>query len=167
MANFEKALAKLLKHEGGYVNDPDDPGGTTKFGIDQRSHPEVDVEHLTLDRARQIYDQSYWGPSHAEALPPGVGEVVFDSAVNCGVGKAIIWLQQVLADMGLYHGAIDARVGPLTLAAAAAVDPAQLVSAILSKRRHFYERLAASRPAMRKFLRGWNNRIEDLAKAVK
>lgn len=159
-------------HDGDYAyaiaeHDPDDPGGTTKFGIDQRSHPDVDIEHLTLDRARQIYDRAYWGPSQAEVLPKGVGEVTFDSAVNCGTGKAVTWLQEVLADMGHYHGAIDARIGPLTVAAAAAVEPPQLVAALLAKRRHYYERLAATRPAMRKYLRGWINRIEDLAKVVK
>jgi len=174
---FLAAVEFVLQHETeyargkrGYENaiaehDPDDPGGTTKFGIDQRSHPEVNIEQLTVDRARQIYEQSYWGPSHAAELPAGVGEICFDTAVNCGVGKAAIWLQEILAQVGLYHGAIDARIGPQTLLAARSANIPQLCGELLNRRVQFYHRLASS-PRYQKFLQGWLNRCDDLVAFV-
>lgn len=175
---FLTAVEFVLQHETvyargrkGYDNaiaehDPDDPGGTTKFGIDQRSHPEIDIERLTVGRARQIYEVSYWGPSHAEALPPGVGEITFDAAVNCGVGKAAIWLQETLAQIGLYHGGIDARIGSKTLLAAASANNDELCAQLINRRRHYYERLAAA-PRFRKYRKGWLNRCDDLAAFVR
>jgi lysozyme family protein len=147
-------------------NVPGDPGGTTKFGIDQRSHPEVNIELLTLDRARQIYDTSYWGPVHAEQLPAGWGEAAFDAAVNCGIGKAIQWLQQTLADTGLYHGAVDGLLGPLTLEAAGKATAVEL-GFYLDKRKHFYRRLVIARPEMKKFEAGWLNRMNGLTKFIR
>lgn len=175
---FLTAVEFVLQHETVYArgrkgydyaiaeHDPDDPGGTTKFGIDQRNHPEIDIERLTVDRARQIYETSYWGPSHAAELPLGVGEICFDTAVNCGLGKAATWLQETLAQIGLYHGGIDARIGLKTLFAATHANPEQLCAQLIDRRRHFYERLAAS-PRFKKFLKGWLNRCDDLAEFVK
>lgn len=155
------------KHAGDYryaiaEHVPGDPGGETKFGIDQRDHPEVNVDELTLAGARQIYYTSEWGPSHAEVLPLGIGEVCFDAAVNCGVQHAIVWLQTALQNQGFYHGGIDGRIGPLTLAAATRC-PIKTVQMMLALRNSYYERLVAVRPAMAKFLKGWLNRDNDLA----
>lgn len=177
-ARFLKACDFVLRwetvfkrgHYGDYAyavaeHDPDDPGGTTKFGIDQRSHPEVDIERLTVDRARQIYALSYWGAVHAEALPLGLGEAAFDAGVNCGVGRAAVWLQEVLAAAGCYHGAIDGRIGPQTLAAARKSNRAT-VTAYLFKRRSYYDRLVVARPSMKKYHKGWLRRIDDLARFI-
>jgi lysozyme family protein len=126
----------IFKWEGGYDNDPDDPGGETKYGIDHRSHPNVDIKNLTKDGAQQIYWESYWVKYGCEDLPPKLGEVVFNACVNCGAGRA-----QKLVDQS----------GPDASAFVAAQDS-------------FYHRLAAAKPALRKFLRGWLNRTRDLRK---
>lgn len=173
MNRFSTFIPFVLEHEtvfrkghyGDYVfavaeNDSRDPGGLTKFGIDQRSHGDVDIASLTLARAVEIYRRSYWGPSHAEALPLKVGEAVCDAGINCGIGKSIGWLQEVLAAHGHYHGAIDGECGPLTLQAAAE-DGGGCVAELLLKRRDYYRRLA-NQPRFKSFLRGWLNRVTDL-----
>ena len=105
---FENAVAFVLAHEtvfkprskwGDYAcatweQDPDDPGGLTKFGIDQRSHPTADIKALTLEQARHIYFLEDWLPTGAEHLPAGYGEVLFDIKVNGGNGPQM--LQQAL-----------------------------------------------------------------------
>lgn len=153
-------------HYGDYAyaiaeNHPNDPGGLTKYGIDQRSHASVDIRQLTLNGAKTIYWSHYWGPSHAEALPEKVGEACFDAGINCGPGKAIGWLQEVLAAHGHYHGDIDGQAGPLTIAAAAA-DAGECLPELLDKRRHYYRRLA-KQARFKGFLNGWQNRVNDLA----
>jgi lysozyme family protein len=89
--SFEKAMEFLLKWEGGYVNDPRDPGGETKYGISKRSHPNVDIANLTVEQATAIYKRDYWDALNLDALPPCFGIAVFDAAVNCGKAKAALW----------------------------------------------------------------------------
>ena len=60
LVKFDDIIKVVLKHEGGYVNDPKDPGGETNFGIAKRSHPDVDIENLTEDEAKDIYKEHYW-----------------------------------------------------------------------------------------------------------
>lgn len=86
-ANFDTAVAFVLKHEGGYVNDPKDPGGETKYGISKRAYPGLDIKALTEDGAKAIYRRDYWDKSGA----PDMGNLAllhFDTAVNIGVGAA-------------------------------------------------------------------------------
>lgn len=85
---FEKAFEIIVGLEGGYVNDPNDPGKETKFGISKRSYPDLDIKNLTLDRAREIYLQDYWKKAGCDALPFQYGCLVFDCAVNQGVSVA-------------------------------------------------------------------------------
>ena len=77
--NFETIIKKVLKHEGGYVNDPTDRGGETNFGISKRAFPEEDIKGLTEDRAKYIYFEKYWKPSKAYLLPEKLQEVYFQS----------------------------------------------------------------------------------------
>ena len=67
--NFEEIIEQVLEHEGGYVNDPDDPGGETKFGIAKKFNPDVDIKNLTKEGAKEIYRQKYWNPSKADKVP--------------------------------------------------------------------------------------------------
>lgn len=132
---FENFIPFVLEHEGGtYENDPDDPGGATKWGIDSRSHPGIDIKNLTKAEAVQIYFDSYWEPSGCEGLPPGLGEAQMDASVNCGPSRADKFLAASGGDAAKYNDERDA----------------------------FYYRLAEARPSMRKFLRGWLNRTKDL-----
>lgn len=91
--NFEEAVSFVLKWEGGYTNDPNDPGGETKYGICKRSYPTLDIKNLTLDKAKEIYYQNYWLKAGCDELSPPLDIIVFDTAVNCGVGRAKEFLE--------------------------------------------------------------------------
>ncbi len=86
--SWEKSIAFVLAHEGGYVNDPADPGGETNMGITKRYHPTVDIKNLTVDQAKSIYFTDYWVPAGCGSLPDGLDLMHFDCAVNEGVGTA-------------------------------------------------------------------------------
>jgi lysozyme family protein len=86
--SFEKAIEFTLKWEGGYSNDPTDPGGETKYGISKRAHPNLDIANLTLEDAKNIYRTEYWDASGCNNLSEPFDMVVFDAAVNMGVGRS-------------------------------------------------------------------------------
>lgn len=125
----------LLKWEGGYVNDPKDPGGETKYGISKKAYPDEDIKNLSPERALQIYASDYWDKAGCDAVPYPLNVVVFDSAVNCGVGMSRLWLKDSL----------DADT-------------------FLEFRKGYYLGLAVKRPSLQKFLKGWLNRLADLKK---
>ena len=89
MNDFDKALKFVLKWEGGYSNDPNDPGGETKYGISKRSYPELDISKLTLKQVKEIYYQNYWLKAGCDDLPYPFNIVVFDTAVNMGRRRAL------------------------------------------------------------------------------
>src|SRR5512137_820372 len=93
---FHQALAFVLKSEGADSNDPNDPGGLTRFGISQTRHPEINVADLTLAQAQRIYQLDYWDKIHGEQLPRPVAFVLLDTAVNLGVARAVGLLQFAL-----------------------------------------------------------------------
>lgn len=84
MSNFDRAFTTVVDQEGGYVNDPKDPGGETKFGISKRRYPKVEIKNLTLGDAKAIYQRDYWDSHNLESLEYGKGLLVFDAAVNGG-----------------------------------------------------------------------------------
>lgn len=130
---FNNFIPYLWQVEGTvFENDPDDPGGATKYGIDQASHPNVNIRNLTDQQARQIY-WSEWQARGIEKMPPKVGEVYFDIVVNNGRGRA----DQIFAQSHDPVGMIEARDA-------------------------FYRRLAERRPASRKYLKGWLHRGQIL-----
>jgi lysozyme family protein len=86
--SFEKAIEFTLKWEGGYSNDPTDSGGETKYGISKRAHPNLDIANLTLEDAKDIYKKEYWDISGCDNLPEPFDMVVFDAAVNMGIGRS-------------------------------------------------------------------------------
>jgi lysozyme family protein len=93
--NFEKAVKFVLDHEGGYVFNPLDPGGETNYGISKRSYPNQDIKALTIDQAKAIYQKDYWDRMGCDKIASGLDIVAFDTAVNCGVGRALQWLTLV------------------------------------------------------------------------
>ena len=87
--SFEKAFDFVIGHEGGYVNDPQDPGGETKFGISKRAYPNEDIRSLTVERAREIYLRDYWLAAGCDRVADdAMATLLFDCAVNQGVGRA-------------------------------------------------------------------------------
>jgi len=90
--SWAQALTFVLDREGGYVNNPADPGGETNYGISKRAYPNLDIRGMTPELAGTIYKNDYWMPAGCDALPPAMALIVFDTAVNCGVSRATAWL---------------------------------------------------------------------------
>lgn len=157
--NFDQAFDTLLKHEGGFVDHPDDPGGATRYGVTEAVAREVgyrgDMRDLPVALAARIYRERYWDAVKADQLPAQVRYAVFDAAVNSGVGQAARWLQRAVGVRD------DGVIGPQTLAAVAQHNPEALTRRYLSQRLRFMSGLA-NWPA---FGRGWARRIADLLEA--
>ena len=111
MTAFDKAFEILIGHEGGYSLDPHDRGGETKYGISKRAYPHIDIANLTLAQAKAIYRTDYWDKAKCSSLPPDLALLVFDAAVNNGVGAAIRWLQRAA------NVTVDGIIGPKTISA--------------------------------------------------
>ncbi len=92
--NFNKALAFVLKCEGGYIYDKNDLGGETKWGISKRSHPNLDIKNLTLEKASEIYRQEYWNKCNCDHVSWPFDIILFDTAVNMGAVKALVLYQE-------------------------------------------------------------------------
>lgn len=162
---YDQDLHELLKSEGGYTNNPHDPGGPTNYGItifDYRMYVKphataADVRNMSLDDAKRIYKDKYWNKMRCDDLPAGVDYAVFDFGVNSGISRAAKYLQEIVgAD-------VDGSIGPATLAHVRAyvsnhggeVKGAEaLVDAICEKRLAFLERLST----WSVFGRGWKRR---------
>lgn len=121
---------------GGYTDDPDDPGGETKWGIAARYHPDLNIKELTLEEAIDIYYEEYWVVANCNAFPASLAVSLFDSAVNTGPARAV--------------GFLKASQG----------DPSELVRL----RKAFYAEKVKQNPAKQKYLAGWLNRCNDLLK---
>lgn len=154
--NFDQAFEKLLGHEGGFVDHPDDPGGATNWGITERvarAHGyQGAMKDLPVDIAKAIYKSSYWTPIRAEELPAQIRYPLFDAAVNSGNLQAAVWLQRAVgADP-------DGVIGPKTIIAALAAQNEITLRKMLSQRLRFMTNLKTW-PA---FSRGWARRIAEL-----
>jgi lysozyme family protein len=147
--DFNTAFSILIGHEGGYVNDPADPGGETKFGISKRAYPDVDIANLTIEQAQAIYKKDYWDAIEADKLPDEVRFSIFDAAVNSGVTRAIKWLQQTVKVRD------DGVIGPVTLNAAIYTNPYKINGVYNGIRLRFMTNL----PTFSNFGRGWSKRI--------
>jgi lysozyme family protein len=149
MMTFDKSFAKLIDHEGGYVNNAKDPGGETKYGISKRSYPALIIASLTLDDAKAIYRRDYWDRAQCDRLHPDLAFQVFDGAVNSGVGNSIRWLQ---AAAGV---AVDGVVGPLTIRAVGDRDVSVMLARFNGQRLKFMTSLST----WDVFGRGWARRV--------
>jgi len=148
---FDQAFDVLIKHEGGYVDHPSDPGGRTNYGISQRAYPSEDIRNMTLERAKQIYRRDYWDACRCDELRGDIGFHVFDAAVNSGVRRASLWLQAAAG------ATPDGKIGPQTIAAANAMDPSDVVRMISGIRLRFMTDLST----WPSFGRGWTRRIAN------
>ena len=147
--NFDQCFAKLVGHEGGYVNDSRDKGGETKYGVSKRSYPDLDIASLTLDAAKAIYKRDFWDRAQCDRLHPDLAFQVFDGAVNSGIGNSIRWLQEAAGV------AVDGVVGPLTVRKVGDMEPSVIVARYNGVRLKFM----ASLSTFDVFGRGWARRI--------
>jgi len=148
-------ISLLLDLEGGYVNDPNDPGGATNFGISQRSYPSVSIANLTADEAAQIYYTDYWLAGKCDAIPFPLCSYHFDTCVNQGVSAANQILQQTVGVT------VDGTVGPKTLAAVAALPRTQYYLYLFHRLTHY-----KSLQGWATFGNGWTNRLLRLASGL-
>lgn len=180
MSAFEKALGFVLPHESEYARNhwgdvdfivsedvPGDSGGVTKFGIDQASHPNVDIEHLTLAQATAIY-RDEWDSHRLDLLPEKLAILAFDVFVNGGF--AIRWLQHAY-NLTADHDALlveDGDMGPATIKALGACPPEQIdaIAKGFIEERNGRFRVLAQSPDRKKFLNGWLQRDADLEKLL-
>jgi lysozyme family protein len=153
MSTFDTALRFILDAEGGYVNDPDDAGGETNYGISKRAYPDLDIASLTRYDAENIYYRDYWLRCQCNELPDQFAIAVFCSAVNHGADRAVRLLQETL------QVDIDGVIGQHTIAAARSQNNRYVLGRLLSFRGVFYADLATRKPEQRKFLRGWLRRL--------
>lgn len=159
-SRFLQAIEVVLSHEGGYVNDPADPGGETKFGICKRSYPYLDIRNLTREQAIEIYRRDWWERYGYERIKElDVATKVFDLAVNMGASSAHRCLQRALHACGQRHVVIDGIIGPQTIAACNQVTPpAALLVGLRAEAAAHYRQLIARNETLKRFEKGWLNR---------
>lgn len=167
--NFARALSAVLKHEGGYVDHPSDPGGATNLGITHKvlaawrnvhpfwALPKSEIKALSLEEAGKIYKANYWDDVRGDDLPAGVDYAVFDFAVNSGPARAAMYLQEIVGV------APDGKIGPLTLAAIDKWDSVTLIESLCGKRMSFLKRLSTF-PV---FGKGWSARVTGVLRLAK
>lgn len=182
MQSIERLAQEIVAREGGYVDDPDDPGGATNFGVTIHTMRRLgmdltrdgvvdalDVRALTRDQAVALFISHYFQRPGIARLPQSLQASVFDMYVNAGA-NAVKILQRLLREMG-QEVEVDGLIGPQTVAAAEAAAraaPEHIGDAYGIARRNYYLRLADARPASRKFARsraggkgGWIRRAEE------
>jgi lysozyme family protein len=165
MARYDDCLAVILKNEGGYVNNPADPGGATNQGITQgvydayrhaQSLPQQPVQFITSAEVSAIYFNNYWLPAHCDTMRVPLDLVVFDTAVNMGVSGAMTLLGQ----------AANVDTGGIVSTGALQVignfDPMSLAAQTLDQREAKYKAIVAAKPQQGIFLKGWLNRLDTL-----
>lgn len=156
MALFDRAIEMVLRHEGGYVNDPADRGGETKYGITKASYPELDIKGLSRDEASDIYHRDFWvGHGYCDIESDGLAAKVLDIAVNVGPTRANKWLQEAVNELGV-DVAVDGVFGPASRVAVNRLDPVLLTVRFLMRAFRHYRKLGYVQP---KFARGWMKRL--------
>ena len=163
MSAFDQAFAFVIGAEGGFTNNPKDPGNWTepnctgkcagtKYGISARAYPSLDIVNLTLDQAQAIYRRDYWDKIAGDHLPPPLALLVFDAAVNNGIGRAVLWVQ---AAVGVEP---DGILGPITLGAMGGKLGVDLCVEFQAQRLAFMGGL----PTWKNFGLGWSRRLSRL-----
>lgn len=153
---FDTCFEKVIGYEGGYTLDLKDPGGETNWGISKRAYPSLDIKNLTQADAKAIYKRDYWDRAQCDKLPASLAMIVFDAAVNSGIGQSIRFLQRAVGV------ADDGVLGPLTLAAISRMDTESLCARFLGQRLDFLTKLST----WDYFGKGWSRRIADQLKGL-
>ena len=155
-------LDMIIKHEGGYVNHPEDPGGETKYGISKRAYPDVEIDKLSESDAKAIYKEDYWNRIKGDDLPISIACVVMDYGVNSGISRASKALQGVC---GITNG--DGVIGPHTLSAVWTTVKEQgkdfVIEGVTNQRQEFIRNLSIYDT----FGKGWERRIKETLELAK
>lgn len=163
-SNFPKCLAEVLKHEGGWADHPEDPGGATMKGITIGTYRQYrpgatkeQLRNISDADVERIYRDGYWNPVRGDDLPAGLDLVAFDAAVNSGVSRGARWVQQALGVTA------DGQIGPMTIAAAKKSDAVEVIDAALDIRMAFLRSLRT----FPTFGRGWTRRVDSVRAVAK
>jgi lysozyme family protein len=162
--NFEKCLALVLKSEGGFVNNPRDPGGMTNLGVTKVTYErwmnepvtEEQMRALTPNDVEQLYREWYWDGVRGDDLPAGVDYCTFDLAVNSGIGTAVRLLQDASNTVP------DGKLGPVSMVAIQEMDAHAIVSELQASRLAYLKKISTW-PV---FGKGWTNRVNDVTAAA-
>lgn len=172
---FARGVAFVLDNETEFnrdgsvrtEHDPSDPGGETRFGIDQRSHKGVDIDNLTESDAVAIYHATEWTSINGDQLPPSISTQLLDTAVNPGIAPACHWLQEALNQtVASANLSLDGQIGPRTVAVAHSASPEQMraiAKRVQDHREAYYNSLPEYRhgmPFKARFIKGWLARVE-------
>jgi len=157
MKSFKEIIEKVLHHEGGYVNDPKDLGGETKYGITKRFYPDVDIKNLTIEQAVEIYKKDYWDKNKVESLPQNLWHIYFDMCVNMGKRTAVKVLQRAAVNKGR-DIEVDGGLGPMTIGALKGVE----LDRVRAFRVKYYVDLITAKPEQEKFYLGWFRRALEV-----
>lgn len=164
MKMFENAFQKTIGLEGGYVNNPLDRGGETKYGISKRAHPDLDIKNLTIDQARLFYRSRYWDPLRLDELESDlIMDEIFDTAVNCGKRGAALIAQKALNFLG-ENVAVDGWFGQETIGRLnfwLGKDVQALFKTLNGFQFILYVDIVTKDPYQRIFSRGWMKRIQQ------
>ena len=160
--NWPQCFALVLKNEGGYVDNPADPGGATNLGCTKavweqyigRSVTKDDIKVLTPNDVMPLYKAKYWDTIKGDDLPEGVDYAVFDFAINSGPSRAAKALQSVLSVT------VDGQIGSATLRALETANPREVATAVCEARLAFLQSL----PTYGTFGKGWSNRVSEVEK---
>jgi lysozyme family protein len=159
LTKFDDIIEVLLEHEGGYVNDPNDLGGETNFGITKRFYPDVDIKNLTKEQAKDIYYKDYWVRNKVPQLPNNLKHIYFDMCINQGKGTAVKVLQRAVNSRG-GDIKVDGGLGPKTIEAINDHKPCD--NRVRCYRlKHYYD-LVNKKPEQEKFLFGWFRRTLEV-----
>jgi len=154
MAQFEKAITKVLKSEGGYVNDPKDKGGETNFGISKRAYPNEDIKNLTVQRAKELYKRDYWDAIKGDDIVSNeVAYELFDTAVNMGSRTSVKIAQLCLGVEA------DGVIGAKTVTALNLMEPETFILKFKMAKIARYVYICKKNPDNKKFFFGWINRV--------
>ena len=157
MKTFKEIIEKVLEHEGGYVNDPKDLGGETKYGITKRFYPDIDIKNLTIEQATEIYKKDYWDRNKVESLPQNLWHIYFDMCVNMGKRTAVKVLQRAAVNKGK-NIEVDGGLGPMTIGALKGVE----LDRVRAFRVKYYVDLITAKPEQDKFYLGWFRRATEV-----
>ena len=163
--NFDKCLKMLLKHEGGFVNHPKDPGGMTNLGVTKKVYEkwvgrdvtEQEMRDLSVEQVAPIYKKNYWDRCKCDDLPSGADWSVFDWAVNSGTGRASKAVQKICG------AEPDGVIGPKTLALLDKIDNELIIEDMYKIRQNFYESLNT----FDTFGKGWTRRNKETLETAK
>ena len=180
MPSVDEMITDILKREGGFVNHQNDRGGATKYGITQKTlsaylgHAALvsEVENLSVDVARDIYERNYYIAPRIDRLPEPIQAFIFDCAVNHGPRRAIKFVQSIYNQLETDPNkqiAEDGAMGPNTRKAAEITQQRMgvfFLKALLEERRNFYKTIVDADDSQRVFLAGWMNRVDEFEQEV-